>query len=99
MTAQTLRARSLKDLAVLARKRGVDGWRSMRKDQLVRALLQMSVRGVTPVSKSPSKKGRSQRADECDPAEWLSSSRGSIGSWAIQSAKSGEPKSANCQTS
>jgi hypothetical protein len=56
MTAQTLRARSLKDLAALARKRGVDGWRSMRKDQLVRALLGMTARGVTPVSKSPSKK-------------------------------------------
>jgi uncharacterized protein len=40
MTAQTLRSRSLKDLAGMARKRGVHGWHSMRKDQLVRALLQ-----------------------------------------------------------
>ena len=56
MTAQTLRARSLKDLAALARKRGIDGWRSMRKDQLVRELLRLTARSTTPVSKSPAKK-------------------------------------------
>jgi uncharacterized protein len=56
MTAQTLRARSLKDLADMARKRGVNGWHSMRKDQLVRALLHEAKR-VTATSKSPSKNG------------------------------------------
>ncbi|HTQ38176.1 MAG TPA: DUF4912 domain-containing protein [Pirellulales bacterium] len=60
MTAQTLRARSLKDLADMARKRGVNGWHAMRKDQLVRALLHVAKRaGAT--SKSPSKNGVSMR--------------------------------------
>jgi uncharacterized protein len=44
MTAQTLRTRTLKDLADMARKRGVHGWHSMRKDQLVRALLQAATK-------------------------------------------------------
>jgi len=49
MTAQTLRSRSLKDLADMARKRGVNGWHSMRKDQLVKALVQSAnKRAPTP---------------------------------------------------
>src|SRR5436305_8662330 len=39
MTASTLRSYTLKDLAKLARRRGVNGWQGMRKDQLVRAIL------------------------------------------------------------
>ena len=57
MTAQTLSARTLKDLADMARKRGVHGWRSMRKNQLVRALLKItSQRATVATSKSPAKK-------------------------------------------
>jgi hypothetical protein len=58
MTAQTLRARSLKDLVVMARKRGVDGWHSMRKDQLVKALVQTAEKRPTvATAKSPAKNG------------------------------------------
>ncbi len=39
MTAATLRNHSCKDLAQMARANGVAGWHSMRKDELVRALL------------------------------------------------------------
>ncbi len=39
MTASTLRNQTLKDLGQLARRRGVNGWHSMRKDQLVRAIM------------------------------------------------------------
>ncbi len=41
MTATTLRSYTLKDLAQLAKRRGVNGWHSMRKDQLVRAILRV----------------------------------------------------------
>jgi len=66
MTAQTLRSRSLKDLADMARKRGVNGWHSMRKDQLVKALVhsankrapvpKLNGKKVMPVSRSGSVK-------------------------------------------
>ena len=36
---ETLRARTCKDLAQMAKKKGISGWHSMRKEQLVRALL------------------------------------------------------------
>lgn len=39
MTATSLRDRSCKDLAQLARSQGLTGWHSMRKDELVRALV------------------------------------------------------------
>jgi len=44
MTPSTLRSYTQKDLAQLAKRRGVNGWHSMRKDQLVRALLRASKR-------------------------------------------------------
>lgn len=42
MTVDTLKAYSMKDLAELAKKRGVRGWQSMRKEQLVKALMQVA---------------------------------------------------------
>jgi hypothetical protein len=38
MTAATLKSMTLKDLAQLAKRRGVRGWQTMRKEQLVKAL-------------------------------------------------------------
>lgn len=39
MTAATLRSHTCKDLAQMAKQHGVPGWHSMRKDQLIKALL------------------------------------------------------------
>jgi len=42
MTADLLKTYSVKDLAEMAKNRGVRGWHSMRKQQLVKALLRMA---------------------------------------------------------
>lgn len=44
MTAVSLRSKTAKDLAQLAKKEGVAGWHSMRKDELVRALVKIGRR-------------------------------------------------------
>ena len=47
MTASSLRSCTIKDLARMAKRRGVNGWHAMRKDQLVRAILRsVNVRSV-----------------------------------------------------
>jgi hypothetical protein len=56
MTAETLRSYTLKDLARMAKKRGVDGWHAMRKDQLVRALLRKVSAQGAPHAKKPNRK-------------------------------------------
>jgi hypothetical protein len=53
MTAESLNSRTLKDLSRMARQRGVTGWHTMRKEQLVRALLKQK-RATTARGKAPS---------------------------------------------
>ena len=65
ITAATLRDRTAKDLAVMAKKQGVTGWHSMRKDQLVKALLRSARAGAARLkspSKSPAHKASSKPA-------------------------------------
>jgi len=75
MTAQTLRSRSLKDLADMARKRGVNGWHSMRKDQLVKALVQ-SANKRAPTPKLNGKKNDASKSirfaeiERCDASSY-----------------------------
>ena len=42
LTAEKLRSQTSKDLAQMAKKKGVQGWHSMRKEQLVKALLKLA---------------------------------------------------------
>lgn len=44
MTAETLSNYSAKDLAQMAKRRGVHGWHAMRKEQLVRALMRLAAK-------------------------------------------------------
>ena len=55
MTAATLRSQTAKDLAQLARQNGIAGWHSMRKEELVRALVREARR-----RSKPSKAGQSR---------------------------------------
>ena len=63
MTATTLRSYTCKDLAQLAKKEGVAGWHSMRKDELVSALVRVARRRAKKPTKAAANgsaiKGRS----------------------------------------
>src|SRR6476646_79046 len=67
MTPAALKSYSHKDLAQMAKQGGVRGWHSMRKDQLVKALLTTSKPKATtsskkvaaPARRSPAKNGKS----------------------------------------
>lgn len=65
MTTSSLRAYSLKDLAQMAKRRGVSGWNTMRKDQLVQALMQATkrraVRTINKKASPPSQRSASPR--------------------------------------
>lgn len=54
ITAASLRSHTSKDLAQMAKKEGVPGWHSMRKEQLIRALLKVA-KDRTKDKKRPSR--------------------------------------------
>lgn len=64
LTAATLKSYTAKDLAQMAKQRGIAGWHSMRKEQLVRALAKASKssksKTQTAVAKKSSKKNGSR---------------------------------------
>lgn len=81
MTAETLSNKSVKDLAQMAKRRGVHGWHTMRKEQLVKALVRLAARNgqahsrnghAKPSARRPTpavaKNGRSPRPKARNPA-------------------------------
>ena len=65
ITAASLKSQKSKDLAQLAKKKGVEGWHSMRKEQLVKALLKLAKQKERaknkPTKKPPAKPSISSR--------------------------------------
>jgi hypothetical protein len=64
MTAATLRSLTAKDLAQMARERGVAGWHSMRKEELVHALIRMARRRAGAESKTHGSPGQASELSE-----------------------------------
>jgi hypothetical protein len=62
MTAASLNSYTVKDLAQMARRRGVQGWHSMRKDALVQALVKAEKNGSSNGKAKASKNGVKRRA-------------------------------------
>ncbi|RIK77708.1 MAG: hypothetical protein DCC68_16840, partial [Planctomycetota bacterium] len=59
VTSASLNSHTAKDLAEMARKRGVSGWHSMRKEQLVRALVRLAqAKAKKPAARAAAKKSR-----------------------------------------
>lgn len=61
ITAASLRERTSKDLAQLAKKKGVTGWHSMRKEQLVRALLRLADASKSKSGRNSTKKAAAKK--------------------------------------
>jgi hypothetical protein len=81
MTSEQLLARSKEQLAAMARKRGIAGWQTMRKDELVKALLVAAKRlarakvasvnghaAKSPVKSAPSKNVSTVNGKHSKPA-------------------------------
>ena len=71
-TPATLRARTVKDLAAMAKRKGVPGWHSMRKDQLVKSLLKLARSEAAKAARkaaSSGKRGRSKSSSAGRPSK------------------------------
>lgn len=73
ITAANLKSRTVKDLAALAKRKGVPGWHSMRKEELVKALVKHARRDMAKTAKRhdtnghaspPAPKARSRRTEK-----------------------------------
>ncbi|MBN1589968.1 MAG: DUF4912 domain-containing protein [Pirellulales bacterium] len=64
ITAARLRGQTVKELAALARREGVAGWHSMRKEQLIKALLKCAKRSA---SKRGTHRGNGSSEKETTP--------------------------------
>lgn len=68
MTAATLRSYTAKDLAQMAREHGVAGWHSMRKEELILALIRKARRRATADTKNHARaSGRSETRVKVSP--------------------------------
>lgn len=88
-TSTNLNRYTLRDLGRMARKLGIDGWSSMRKDQLVRALVRTGKARETSTSKAV--RGKVNRAE----GRGKKASRDKVSSARLNAAKSSRsgPKS------
>lgn len=69
MTAATLKARTLKDLAALAKRTGISGSKTMSKENLIRAILRNTTKSKTAkTKKTPSKLPTAAKGSLAKPA-------------------------------
>ncbi len=64
ITAAKLKTRTVKDLAAMAKKKKVPGWHSMRKDELIKALVKLAGAGKGKDGKTTAKTSVRPRASE-----------------------------------
>lgn len=77
ITVASLKNYSLKDLAQLARKSGIDGWQSMRKEQLIRALGKTVKTGNKEQTGKNSGSGKSGQPSKIGPGNRTNASKAS----------------------
>jgi hypothetical protein len=73
ITAAKLKARTVKDLAAMAKRKGVRGWHAMRKGELIRALVKLA---RAEAAKAARKRGSARRRGSAKTASAKSASKG-----------------------
>lgn len=73
ITAANLKSRSSKDLAALAKKKGVSGWQAMKKDELVKAIVKAEGSRSTPSKPVPA--AASKKKASAKPAAKIASAK------------------------
>ena len=68
ITADSLRTQTCKDLAQIAKKHKVDGWHSMRKEQLIMAILRVIQKNTAAKNGSPAAAARKRRQQAANDA-------------------------------
>jgi hypothetical protein len=68
MTTASLREKPVRDLARMAKQHGVPGWHSMRKDQLIRALLRRAKSGLVVTGSAEASRARRSASSPAVPA-------------------------------
>ncbi|PQO29252.1 DUF4912 domain-containing protein [Blastopirellula marina] len=68
MTAASLKEYTAKDLAQMAKRRGVTGWHAMRKDELVKALIKAAKSSGTAAKSKSTAKPKKAKAAPAKPA-------------------------------
>lgn len=86
MTAAALQEYTLKDLAQMAKKRGISGWHSMRKNELIRALVRDQKRGAKGAKSAANGRARTTRATKPRAAAKPAAKRPSVVARKIQKA-------------
>lgn len=87
ITAATLKSHTSKDLAAMAKRKGISGWHAMRKDELVKALVKDAKASSKPAArKSTSGKSASRPAKKVAVAKATKAKAG------LKSASASQPK-------
>jgi len=75
ITAATLKAQTVKELAAMARREGVAGWHSMRKDELIKALLKCAKHEASRRRAAGRSNGAAKKRGPTDPQSRSSNGR------------------------
>ena len=98
MTTATLREYTLKDLAQMAKKRGIQGWHSMRKADLIQAIVKDERRAKRAKAKRSRTAPRTAAAKRQSPTATAKSTRAKTNGSSKTNAKSKETSRAKVTT-
>lgn len=94
VTSASLKSYSQKDLAQLAKRRGVPGWSGMSKDQLVKAITKLAskTKAAAPAKRAPAKPAKAVKLSKSKPSKPAKAAKVMKTSKSKPAAKAAAPK-------